>query len=313
MNATAITAILMALVSVALAGAALATMAKFKARSKRKFREIESHLDSTIVELRRARGALAETEAALAMAGQSARNSGIAFRSQYGEDSYLWWLFDRQTSGIYVEAGALDGVHLSCTFALERVGWTGLLVEPVKAQAEACRESRPNSHVIHGALVAPGGPETIEIASVSGSSHEALSALSYVPGVADEDNARSASISGRGYDITVEHAPAITLDEALEQSGVGRPDVIVLDVEGAELQALDGLSLDAVKPRVLLIEANSGNKDHLFSCNDRMLAEIRKRVEPAGYILADQQVINAVFIRKDEPGLLKRAAELKGW
>ncbi|MCL4125763.1 UNVERIFIED_CONTAM: hypothetical protein GTU68_013388, partial [Idotea baltica] len=44
---------------------------------------------------------------------------------------FLELLFRNQSSGFFVEAGALDGQMLSNTLWLEKeLGWTGLLVEP---------------------------------------------------------------------------------------------------------------------------------------------------------------------------------------
>ncbi len=58
-------------------------------------------------------------------------------------------------SGVFVEAGANDGVQQSNTYYLKRFGgWTGYLIEPVPALAERARRQR-SSPVINAALVAP--------------------------------------------------------------------------------------------------------------------------------------------------------------
>src|SRR5262245_47416510 len=57
-------------------------------------------------------------------------------------------------SGVFVEAGANDGVEQSNTYVLERYRkWRGLLVEPVPELADACRRNRPNAVVECAALV----------------------------------------------------------------------------------------------------------------------------------------------------------------
>src|SRR3954467_449899 len=55
----------------------------------------------------------------------------LEFRSQFGEDSMLWALFAGQLDGFFIEVGAFDGYDCSVTYALEAIGWKGLLVEPI--------------------------------------------------------------------------------------------------------------------------------------------------------------------------------------
>ena len=58
--------------------------------------------------------------------------------------------------GIFVEAGAHDGLTQSNTAMLEfSFGWTGLLVEPIPELAARCRLNRPGALVEQAALVAP--------------------------------------------------------------------------------------------------------------------------------------------------------------
>src|SRR5689334_13139538 len=56
--------------------------------------------------------------------------------------------------GIFVEAGANDGLSQSNTAYLEfYLGWRGLLVEPIPELAVACRLNRPGAIVEQCALV----------------------------------------------------------------------------------------------------------------------------------------------------------------
>lgn len=58
--------------------------------------------------------------------------------------------------GVFVEAGANDGVSQSNTYALERrFGWEGLLIEPLPKLAEWARKTRKKSIVLQTCLVTP--------------------------------------------------------------------------------------------------------------------------------------------------------------
>lgn len=146
--------------------------------------------------------------------------------------------------GTFVEAGAHDGYTQSNTYHLERFrGWTGLLVEAIPELYEKAARRRGRSHVVNAALVSPdrqGQEVTLhfgDLMSTIGDSDHAEGGL---------DNA------GReGYDVSV---PGRTLSSLLEASGIGAPDLMVLDLEGHELDALRGLDLDRHAPSLLVVE-----------------------------------------------------------
>lgn len=148
--------------------------------------------------------------------------------------------------GVFVEAGAHDGYTQSNTYYLERFrGWRGLLVEPVPELHAKAVARRPRSHVAHAALVGPDFPD----ATVAVRFGDLMSTLT------DADPAHAAAglaTAGRaGYEVA---APARTLSSLLDEAGFARVDLLVLDVEGRELDVLAGLDLDRHAPTLMLIE-----------------------------------------------------------
>jgi FkbM family methyltransferase len=157
--------------------------------------------------------------------------------------------------GFFVEAGAHDGFSQSNTYFLERFrGWNGLLVEPVPELYRAAVKERPASRVVNCALVAPdqaGRPVRIHHAGL----------MSIVAGARGDVAADRAYLAAAGalpfavdqYDVEV---PGRTLSELLDELGSPAVDLLSLDLEGYELEALGGIDLDRHAPGHILLEAH---------------------------------------------------------
>jgi len=162
----------------------------------------------------------------------------------YGMDAQLERILSRE-GGTFLEAGAHDGYTQSNTYYLERFrGWSGILVEPIPELRERCAKRRPGSRVVGAAVVGPessGGEVTLhfgDLMSAVGNAGHAAQGLSVV---------------GRpAYEVSV---PAKTLTEILDETSTRAVDLMVLDLEGHELDALRGLDLDRFAPEHLLLEA----------------------------------------------------------
>ena len=161
-------------------------------------------------------------------------------RPAYGEiDRKLDRYFqDRGVSrGFFVEAGAVDGVFESNTYFLERWrGWHGLLVEPVPEMYQRLNVNR-RARAVNCALVSSKSRETtVRITSAH--------ALSTIVGVQGHDTGHADTA---GAAITV---PARTLGSILDEIGNPRVDLLSLDVEGFELQVLQGLDFQIGRAHV---------------------------------------------------------------
>lgn len=250
----------------------------------------------------RRRAAAREAEAKLAELGRPPRFP-VRFCSRHGEDLLLWELFGGRTEGFFVEAGAFDGYTHSNTYALEAAGWEGLLVEPIPERAEAARRRRPGSRVVNAALAGPGAGPTIALTRFAGGS------------VADELGSHAAGLGGRRMfgrlrgsrpetiDVPVEQLDALLADRDPQRAPI---DVVILDVEGAEMAVLGGFDLDRFRPRVLLIEDQQGRWGR------RAGPSLPERLASHGYAQAGWVGSNRLFVREDEPELLRDAVELAG-
>lgn len=161
----------------------------------------------------------------------------------------------QKRDGVYLEAGANDGIRQSNTFYLERRrGWTGVLVEPLPRLASRCRRVRRRSLTVEVALVSPSSTgEPIEMFD--------LDLMSVVPernsGIGDLNQHVESAESVQGISRAVATVDARTISEVIEMAQVGEVDLLSLDVEGYELQALEGLNLDLHAPEWILIETRT--------------------------------------------------------
>ena len=157
--------------------------------------------------------------------------------------------------GVFVEAGAHDGLTQSNTALLElSLGWTGLLVEPIPELAARCRVNRPASAVEQAALVPADHPgDTIRMTYCNRSSIVAGGRGSRDADAAWLDTCRRLPDQRHvePYEVVV---PARTLSAVLDEHGIERIDFMSLDLEGYEAPALRGLDLERHRPGLLLVE-----------------------------------------------------------
>jgi FkbM family methyltransferase len=176
--------------------------------------------------------------------------------------------------GFFVEAGANDGYLQSNTYYLEKFkNWKGILIEPIPELYELCLLERPQARVFNCALVPEGHPESTVRMTYAG----LMSLVTGAQGSNEADRAHAEAGTMLGWDRNYEvEVPARTLSAILDQAAAPDIDLLSLDVEGYEPEALAGLNLDRWAPRYLLIEAVDEERRRRL---DDLLGERYERVE----------------------------------
>lgn len=238
--------------------------------------------------------------------GEVARASALAghavrfvpeFVSQFGEDAFIWDLFDCKTDGFFIEVGAYDGYSLSATYALEAAGWTGLLVEALPDRVAQCRARRPGSTVVQAAVSSRGSTGTATFEAVMGGTDVTSDMVS---GLAPKAAQRELIVRFKAKSERIE-VPLTTLARLLD-GHTGPIDVAIIDVEGSELDVLDGLEIERTRPRVLVVEDLSLGRE----------GAVPAYLDQVGYREVVRFGHNRVYVRSDDGSLLKRAVILAG-
>jgi FkbM family methyltransferase len=187
------------------------------------------------------------------------------------EQALVREFFGAACRGFFVEVGANRPRQASQTWHLERLGWTGVLIEPQPDLADELRRAR-SARVFAVACSSPANAGRRMRLHVAG----ALSAL-------DRERMAPGAQAERVIEV-----PVRTLDDILleARAPVGF-DFLSVDVEGHELEVLSGFDFARWRPRLVLLE------DHVGS-----LAKHRF-VEAAGYRLIRRVENNGWYVPRD--------------
>jgi FkbM family methyltransferase len=166
-------------------------------------------------------------------------------------------------SGIYIEAGANDGISYSNTLRLEaKLNWTGILVEPGVPAFALLVMNRPKNINLNLALVGSLKQKyllgTFSSGSLLSSGHPQLK---YRDIAKLDHNLRGVARIRRRFGlnpkVTEIEVKAVTLDEIIDNTEFLTINLLVLDVEGMEVDVLKGLILH--KPEIIVIESREIN------------------------------------------------------
>jgi FkbM family methyltransferase len=156
--------------------------------------------------------------------------------AQHGEDVVLWRALGDTRDGVYVDVGAYDPNADSVTRAFYERGWRGVNIEPQPDRVSAFNRERPDETNIWAAVSSAEGTATL-----------------VVPPNAGWASIKS-GVTKQYEDAQTIDVPQRTLAALLREHGITKIDFLKIDVEGAEADVVRGLDLDAIRPRVVVVE-----------------------------------------------------------
>lgn len=178
------------------------------------------------------------------------------YYSQHGEDFILDLLLAGRSSGYFVEVGCIDGRRFSNTLTFEERGWRGLCVEAHAGFIEALRANRPRSVVCHCAAAESDQEGATFFANERGS-------LSTLDGSKEDEFREGFGDYFVGFEEQV--VEKRRLDTLLETHAGSVPiDILSLDIEGYENEALRGMDLTRFRPRIFVVESDDVDHERLL-------------------------------------------------
>ena len=190
---------------------------------------------------------------------------------------------------VFVDVGAARPDFLSIGAYYRALGWRVIGIE---ANPEFCKLHRDRGHEIYQYACGQHDEDDVDFTVVDSHgagyengevSFESFSSLGIKPSYAS----LKADLDCRRIKVRLRRLDSILTEHAREVEGI---DILSIDVEGWELEVLDGFDLPRYQPRVMIIE-------NWF--NDEKYRVYMKR---NGYILWQQVYPNDIYVSRREVG-----------
>ena len=160
------------------------------------------------------------------------------------EDTAVLNYFKDKKNGFYVDVGCYHPIHRNNTYLLHKKNWSGINIDTSQFSIDLFNHMRPKDLNYNYAI--SNRNEIIKLFY-----QKELSQLS----TTERDQAETV-FQGN---IKEKEIQAFTLDEILnrERYKNTKIDFLDIDVEGADLKVLEGLSFDKFKPELVCIEIHT--------------------------------------------------------
>jgi FkbM family methyltransferase len=194
-------------------------------------------------------------------------------------------IFGYRTNGTFVEVGAYNGITFSNTYGLALADWHGLLFEPVPELYKQCVINYcnlPNISIKQCCIGDVDGKVTLYLGDYLSTTN------------IDRVKIYSQLSWSSGWHVGQIEVPIFTLNTVLaQQLWPVSFDLLVVDVEGTELEVLKSFNLSYWCPHMVIVEACEMHPDHRLS---NQASEINKIFLDAHYKKIYCDTVNTIFI-----------------
>lgn len=214
--------------------------------------------------------------------------------AHFGEDKIINFMFgENYGDGFFVDVGCYHPTLFSNTYLFYKRGWRGVLIDANPFMIDLCKEIRPEDTSLNIAIGAENGTATLYKFNDWGSSNtinpefrDHISASQEVP-VTETVNVEMRCLRS----IFEEYAPE------------GKIDLINIDIEGVDIDALRGNDWAIYRPKILAIE------DLGFDNHTPNKSSIHLFLTERGYRLESRAVFTSIYVASEARRALNPAWE----
>jgi len=192
------------------------------------------------------------------------------YHSQAGQDKFIEeFVFKGKTEGFFIEIGGHDGITGSNTLFFEKFrNWDGICIEASPRHYEMMRMSRSVDCLNIALSNFDGESAFFEITQGPHQMSGLMADLE--PNILEN---LKTSVDFEGHEITV---PVMTFENLARERNLQTVDYFSIDVEGAEINLLQGIDFDFTDIRVMSIE-NPPDRKNNFEGIRKIMSDINYR------------------------------------
>lgn len=208
--------------------------------------------------------------------------------SSDGEDLIIQKLFDKQSTGFYIDFGAYKPIRANNTFLLYLKGWQGVLIDPSPSFKFWARIIRSRDKV----LCLGVDPSLKE-----GSTEKKMFIYKNFPdnNTISEDTAKkNLEILGRKHDSEFKFK-FVGVEFLIHNTDIFNHeiDIMNIDVEGIEEEMIESIvNINKIIPKVICVE-------QISSIEQIMQTSIYRTLLNHDYILLSKTFLSAIYIQKE--------------
>lgn len=223
------------------------------------------------------------------------RSEGGRYFSQFYEDYILAHVFADLEAGVYVDVGASHPLHNSVTHYFHARGWSGMNIDANPRFRKLYERHRPRDvNRFVGVAEEPGVLTLYKVSDAPGVNRFAIAPLSTFDAAIAENHRQ------KGFLVKEIAVPVERLDALIAEHAMDEVTFLNVDVEGFERSVLASMDFDAVRPRVVVVEATYPNT--LVPVHERW----ERILTDKGYVFALTDSLNRYYVDRDHADLLPR-------
>lgn len=191
--------------------------------------------------------------------------------AEYGEDIIIKSLFNYKKNGFYIDVGCYHPIKGSLTHLLHKKGWTGINIDISEDSINLFKIARPKNKNLN-----------IGISNQIGEDYYyQLSQINQANSFKFNENAKKIMVT------------ISTLDEIIKKFKIKNIDVLNIDAEYRDFEALQGISLDNIRPTLITIE--DANR---YDLGDIINSDIYNYLIQKDYFLFSRAVCTSFYLDK---------------